>query len=351
MADVQPLRGLRYNQAAIGDDLAQTITPPFDVIDAQAQAAYYARNPYNVIRLELGQTTPADNTLNTVYTRAATTLAEWRLNGILYQESAPCYYLYQQRFTYGGQTYTRTSLLARVRLEDWEKHVILPHEHTRKKDKEDRLQLLRACSTNFSPIMFIYDDPQHRIRRLLAAYEQQPEIHITDEVGEEHLLQPITDRAHLAQMQDFFAPRQLYIADGHHRYTTALNYRNEIAQQRQGINPQDGVNFVLVALIDIDDPGMLVLPTHRLLSGLDPQQLNRLSQAQLTQNAHFDVTSLTTDVSDDAMIEQLSRASAQAPSLILKTAHEMMLLSINEQGKQRMTPVDTARNGTRWTSL
>jgi uncharacterized protein (DUF1015 family) len=348
MADVQPLRGLRYNQAAVGDDLAQTITPPFDVIDAQAQAAYYARNPYNVIRLELGKTTPADNTLNTVYTRAATTLAEWRLDGILYQESAPCYYLYQQRFTYGGQTYTRTSLLARVRLEDWDKRVILPHEHTRKKDKEDRLQLLRACATNFSPIMFIYDDPQQRIRRLLASYEQQPEIHITDEVGEEHLLRPITDSTQIAQIQDFFAPRQLYIADGHHRYTTALNYRNEIAEQRQGLDPQDGVNFVLVALIDIDDPGMLVLPTHRLLNDLTPEQLSKLAQAQLTLNPHFDVTPLAADVSDDAMIEQLTRASKQAPSFILKTAHETLLLSINEQGKQRMS---TSGHSEAWNTL
>lgn len=332
MADVQPLRGFRYAQEKVGD-LVQTITPPFDVITPEAQARYYQNNPYNIIRLELGQTYPTDSGLNNVYTRAARTLAEWRLDGVLQQETHACYYLYQQRFAYGGQNYCRTSLLARVRLEPWDAQVILPHEHTRNKDKEDRLQLLRACSTNFSPIMCMYDDPQGRIRRLLATYTEQPEIQFIDENGEEHLLQPISNPEHVSLLQDFFAPRQLYIADGHHRYTTALNYRDELNQQRGGLHPQDGANFMLMALIDIDDPGMLVLPTHRVLFDLTEEQLQKLTEEQLTR--YFSVRKVAA-ANDEALLAELEQAGSQQPALIIKTAEQALLLTINEQGKQLM---------------
>src|SRR5437588_7428422 len=232
MAYVRPLRGIRYVREPVGD-LTQVVTPPFDVISKEAQPRYYARNPYNIIRLELGQEEPSDNTLNTVYTRAAATLSEWRLHNILRQDPAPYFYLYQQRFTHGGQTYTRTSLMARVRLEPWNAQVVLRHEHTLAKAKKDRLQLLRACATNFSPIMSMYDDPQGRIRRLLSSYAVEPEVQIVDEVGEEHHFQSISDAHHLALIQDFFSQRQLYVADGHHRYETALAYRDEILVQRK----------------------------------------------------------------------------------------------------------------------
>ncbi|GCF07631.1 DUF1015 domain-containing protein [Dictyobacter arantiisoli] len=332
MADVQPLHGFRFAQELVGDP-AQTITPPFDVISPAAQTRYYERNPYNIIRLELGKTYPTDDAFNNNYARAATTLAEWRLEGVLRQEQTLCYYLYQQRFSYAGQSYIRTSLLARVRLEPWDAQVILPHEHTRTKDKEDRLQLLRACSTNFSPIMCMYDDPQGRIRRVLAHYAEQPEVHIQDEVGEEHLLQPITDAQQIALIQDFFAQRQLYIADGHHRYTTALNYRDEIAAQRGGLSSQDGANFVFMALIDVDDPGMLVLPTHRLLFDLTEEQLRQLNAEQLATN--FTVKSLT-EATDEAMQERLASANQQQPSFIIKTAETTLLLTINDHGQQLM---------------
>src|SRR6266702_2452457 len=168
MADVQPLRGIRYASDMIGN-LAQIITPPFDVISEEAQARYY----------------------------------------------------------------TRTSLLARIRLEPWSARVVLPHETTHRKAKNDRLKLTRACAANFSPLMSIYDDPQGRMRRLLGSYAQHVEVNITDEVGEGHRLQPITDAKQSAVIQDFFAERQLYIADGHHRYETALNYREEVREQRR----------------------------------------------------------------------------------------------------------------------
>lgn len=330
MADVQPLRGIRYNNTIVGD-LAKVVTPPFDVISEEDQARYYARNPYNVIRLELGKEEPADTFLNNRYTRAASTFAEWRRDAILWQEAAPCYYLYQQIFTHNGQTYTRTSLLARVRLEPWDARVVLPHETTHSKAKDDRLQLLRACAANFSPLMSMYDDPQGRMRRLLAAYAAG--VRIIDEVNEEHRLHPITDPEKIALIQDFFSERQLYIADGHHRYETALNYRNEIREQRH-LHSEDAVNFVLMALIDLDDPGLLVLPTHRLLFGLSSQAVGALSSQQLAQ--YFTIRELGTTAPGAAVLEELAQAGEEQPSFVISTAQQNWLLSVNEQGKRRI---------------
>ena len=333
MADVRPLRGIRYVHKPV-DDLAQVVTPPFDVISKGAQARYYARHPYNCIRLELGREEPDDNTLNNVYTRAAVTLSEWRLSNILRQDFVPCFYLYQQRFTYDAQTYTRTSLMARVRLEPWNAHVVLRHEHTLAKAKKDRLQLLRACATNFSPIMSIYDDPQGRIRRLLSSYASEPEVQIVDEVDEEHRFQPITDAHHIALIQDFFSQRQLYVADGHHRYETALAYRDEILAQRKELHPDDAVNFVMMALIDVDDPGMLVLPTHRLLFGLSMEALSKLSNEHFAQ--YFTVQPLGMEETAEVLLRRLKQAGETQPSFVLSTKDAVWLLSLNERGRRRM---------------
>ncbi|HEU5384195.1 MAG TPA: DUF1015 domain-containing protein [Ktedonobacteraceae bacterium] len=343
MADVRPLNGIRYAPTAVSD-LAQVITPPFDVISEEAQERYYTRNSYNVIRLELGKITPEDTTLDNRYTRAATALAEWRLAGVLRQEEVPTYYAYRQIFKHGGQTYQRTSLIARVRLEPWEEHVVLRHEFTRKKDKDDRLQLMRACAANLSPIMSMYNDPQGRMRRLLGEHLQQPEVRVTDEAGEEHLLQPVTDPSQLEQIQSFFAERQLYIADGHHRYETALNYRNELLTMRHELSRDDAANFVMMALVDLDDPGMLVLPTHRLFSDLNPDVLANLNSVSLGR--YLAVRELT-HVDEDTL-QELARAGESAPSFVLMMNQRGWLLSLNEAGQQRMA---TAGHSAAWRAL
>lgn len=335
MANVQPLRGIRYSSEKVGD-LARIVTPPYDVISAEAQTNYYAQSPYNVIQLELGQENPEDTALNNRYTRAATAFAEWRLDGVLRQEERASFYLYQQRFTYANQSYTRTSLLARVWLEPWSKRIVLPHEYTLAKAKNDRLQLLRASATNLSPIMSLYDDPQGRIRRLLSTYATQAEIQIADEVNEEHVLHPIADELVVSSIVDFFLHRQLYIADGHHRYETALQYRDEVREQRHELLDTDAANFVLMALIDLDDPGLLVLPTHRLLFNLNPQALEGLASENLAR--YFTVQTVEATESNETLLAQLGNVGAAVarPSLVLSIAGQNWLLSVNEQGRQRM---------------
>ncbi|HYA99919.1 MAG TPA: DUF1015 domain-containing protein [Ktedonobacteraceae bacterium] len=333
MADVQPLQGIRYNHTISGN-CADIVTPPYDVISEEAQANYYARNPYNIIRLELGKDEPDDSSLNNRYTRAATTFAEWRVNSILQQDTIPSYYLYQQKFSYNARTYTRTSLLARVRLEPWSTRVVLPHEHTLAKPKDDRLKLLRACVTNLSPIMSLYDDPQARMQKLLSSYAEKAEVHFTDEVNEAHILHPITDTNHIGLIQNFFAERQLYIADGHHRYETALNYREEVRAMHRTLDAKDAANFVLMALTDVDDPGLLVLPTHRLVSGLHQDALNKLTSQQLAR--YFTVSVLDKSESHEELLQRLAEMGNVKPTLLLRTMQNGWLLSINDAGKARM---------------
>lgn len=335
MADVQPLRGMRYASEIVGN-VGHLVTPPYDVISEEAQARYYQRNPYNVIRLELSRDEPGDNSLNNRYTRAAETLAEWRLQGILRQDALPAYYLYQQRFTQNGQDYARTSLLARVRLEPWSERVVLPHEHTMSKPKLDRLKLMRATAMNLSPLMSLYDDPQGRIRKLLSAYVANPEVFFSDEVGEEHLLHAITDSQQIALIQNFFSERQLYIADGHHRYETALNYREEVLEQRRQLRADDAANFVLMALIDIDDPGLVVLPTHRLVFHLSQDALNALTTERLARYFTLRTLEQRDERNADALLRELAEAGKSAPSLIVHTAEHTWLLSLNEQGRAHM---------------
>src|SRR5436305_1533297 len=286
------------------------------------------------MRVELGEVYPSVNSLYNVYTRAAQTLTEWRLQGILQQDRQPAYYVYQQRFTHHGQSHTRTSLFARVRLEPWSTRVVLPHENTLSRAKEDRLRLYRACSINCSPIMSLYEDPQGRLRQLLSTYTGQPEIQIVDEVGEEHRLYTIHDLAQMTLIEDFFSQRQLYIADGHHRYETALAYRAEAQEQQVGLQLEDATNFALMALIDLDDPGMLVLPTHRILFGLPQDLLARLAPEPFSQ--YFAVEELPGTTSDETLLQQLQQAGQQQAALLLKTAEQTLLLRLNEQGRHFM---------------
>jgi len=202
MADVRPLRGFRYS-ADSAADLATVVTPPYDVISPEAQARYYDRHQYNIIRLELGQEQPDDDALNNRYTRAAATFALWRLDGVLQQDPASGMYVYQQQFQTGGKAYTRTSLLAHVRLEPWDAGVVLRHEHTLAKPRNDRLRLLRACAANLSPIMSLYDDPEHVIVDLTQqATQATPLADFTDEAGETHRLWHLANETAVAQLHD-----------------------------------------------------------------------------------------------------------------------------------------------------
>ncbi|MGH2514122.1 MAG: DUF1015 domain-containing protein [Ktedonobacterales bacterium] len=336
MADVKTLPGIRYAASADGapPDLARLVTPPYDVISPEAQARYYARDPHNIIRLELGRDEPGDDELNNRYTRAATAFAEWRLDGVLRQD-VPSLYVYQQEFSSGGQNYTRTSLVARVRLEPWEAGVVLPHERTLSKPKDDRLKLLRACAANLSPILALYDDPNGSLTAAMGqstTHGQSPVAELTDEAGETHRLWAVSDAEFARNVLAFFRERQLYIADGHHRYETALTYRDETAELRKGLPHDDPANFTLMALSAIEDPGLLVLPTHRVLRTLDATRLADLRDALAP---YFAVEPL--DGADaDAAVAALAGAGRETIAFVLATRQQTELLRLLPAGRAAM---------------
>jgi uncharacterized protein (DUF1015 family) len=334
MADVRPLPGLRYSATA---DLAALVTPPYDVISPDAQAGYYARHPDNIIRLELGQDQPSDDELNDRYTRAAVTFAEWRLQGILAQDP-PTYYLYEQRFTVASAEHARTSLLARVRLEPWDAQVILPHERTLSQPKDDRLKLLRACAANLSPIMALYDDPKGALAKRLAKVRRaKPAAALSDDAGEEHRLWQTSDALLAAHISAFFGDRQLYIADGHHRYETALAYRDEVRELRRELVADDAANFVLMALCPLEDAGLVVLPTHRLLRDLAPERLEGLDAALDPWFEHESLPGGDVDAWTARLAEAGAAAGADgASALVLLRPAGAALLRLRPAGRAAM---------------
>jgi uncharacterized protein (DUF1015 family) len=331
MADIRPFSGIQY-APELRPHLAALVTPPYDVISPEAQAAYYDRHPNNIIRLELGLDEPGDDTLNNRYTRAAATFADWRLRGIMRQDERPAMYLYRQRFHIGGKDYWRASLLARVRLEPWEAGVVLPHEKTLAKPKSDRLKLLRACAANLSPIMALYQDEKETLQQLFKALNEfAPEADFTDEAGEEHWLLPITDESHIRTIQDFFIDQRLYIADGHHRYETALAYRDELREMRKELPPEDAANFVLMSLSAFEDPGVVILPTHRLIKGVAAERVRSLAEVL---KPYFIIEVLPSSASATQALDALTAEAGAA--FVFVTAEQTFRLRARPEVAQHM---------------
>jgi len=272
MADVIPFKGLRYNPKAI-KNLADVVTPPFDVISAQAQQYLYNRHPQNIVRLVLGKTFENDSGQNNRYSRAADYLNQWRSENILMQDDSPSFYLTAVSFTHETKTVTRYGLIALVKLEPYEKGVILPHEKTFSKIKLDRLDLTKACRMNFSPIFSLYSDGSGDLEALQTEVcQQEAAAELVDPDGRRHRLWRVTDvRVHRA-ITHFMKNKQLFIADGHHRYETALGFKAwtaSIAPQMRTDHPAD---YVMMYLSSMQDPGLVILPAHRMFAGIPAAQ-------------------------------------------------------------------------------
>ena len=265
MAEIRPFPGLRFDEGIVGD-LASVMTPPYDVIDAAAQEEYYRSSPYNIIRLELGKQFPADSAQANRYSRAVACLEEWLHTGVLRIERAPAIYVYRQTFLHRGILRARTGFLAAMRLEEWHKGIVLPHEATMSGPKMDRLQLMRATAANSSPIFALYEDPTGNARALLdQIVAAQPTVSFADRSGE-HQVWTVSDQGMIEALAAVPRSGPVYVADGHHRYETALYYRDEQRAAKANYHGNEAWNFVLTLLVAIDDPGLTVLPTHRLVN-------------------------------------------------------------------------------------
>ncbi len=273
MADIRPFRGVHYNQGTAGD-LAQTICPPYDIISPHMQSELYARSDYNFIRLEYAKELPQDTASENKYTRAASTLTQWLTQGILIADEAPAIYLHDHHFWHQDQEYRRRGIIALVRLEERESRVIRPHEGTLTDPKSDRLTLLRALRANTSSILALFEDRQQQIASVLTAKAKgEPVINFHTDSGERHLLWAISDAGMLEQIQRTLASQPLYIADGHHRYESALAYRRERRRNQAKPSGSEGFDFVMMTLVDFADPGLVILPPHRLVRGLSPPKM------------------------------------------------------------------------------
>lgn len=270
MVEIRPFRGLRYDHKQV-EDLGRVVAPPFDVISEDDQAALYEASPYNIVRLEYPQGPQAER-----YETAAETLRSWRDAGVLQRASEATFYLARHGFSFNGRDYQRYELTAAVRLEPWASGAVLPHEHTAEKAKQDRLTMMRACRANFSAIMTLYDDPDGRVARVLGTVAGTPPLERFDSMdGDSYELWAITDPKQIATIHDA-VQGSIYIADGHHRYETALLYREEAPTlSATGLRAAD---YIMTSLTALDDPGLLSLPYHRLLQGLSAEAKQRFQR-------------------------------------------------------------------------
>jgi len=267
MPEIQAFRGLRYDLGHVGS-LSDVIAPPYDVIGPALQDQLYKKHPTNVIRLILNREEAGDDHASNRYARAARFLKNWRSEGVLQVEPDPALYVYDQVFSYGDQEFTRRGFMARVRLERFGEGKIYPHEETHAGPKADRLKLTKACKANLSPIFAVYRDEDNEAQEVLedAVLTKTP-LEATDHLGVVHRIWPVSDVKIIADVTAVMGPKPMYIADGHHRYETACNYMDHL-QAEGALDPHHPANFVLTMCVSMNDPGMIVLPTHRLFRGV-----------------------------------------------------------------------------------
>jgi uncharacterized protein (DUF1015 family) len=277
MANIIPFKGVLYDPAVVKDP-AKVVAPPYDVIDSEYQKALHARHPNNVIRLELGLDQSDDGPSQNRYTRAATWLREWMNNGALHRDPVPAIYFYTIEYRLPSSQFTVETrmlkgFLATVELEEFGTGRIFPHENTRSAAKADRLELLKTCRANFSPIFSLFSDPEGGVLALLekSIQDGSPRIDFIDDAGFRQRLWAVTDRVVLQEVAAVMQPKPLFIADGHHRYETALTYRRLRCEEggassgpsHATLQPHDSV---LMLFSSLEDQGLTILPTHRVLT-------------------------------------------------------------------------------------
>jgi len=276
VADIRPFHGMRYNPSLV-KDLAKVICPPYDIITPQMQQEFYQRSDFNFVRIEFGRELPQDKDTDNKYTRGAATLKNWLEQGILKVDGKPSFYIDDHHFTYQGKTYRRRGINCLVKLEDWSSMIVRPHEGTLSRPRGERLNLLWALQANTSPIMALYEDGEGKIASVLDTRAKTRSALSAENVdGENHRLWPITNTEAIDRIRRALTDRPLYIADGHHRYESALAYQRERRTYEQSPPGSQPFDFVMMTLTDIADPGLVILPAHRLVRGMARSALDGL---------------------------------------------------------------------------
>ncbi len=333
MAEVLPFRGIRYNPDKVAN-LADVITPPFDVISAADQQAFYARSPHNMVRLVLGKTAASDSPLDNPHSRAAACLKSWLADRTLVRDDQPGFYLTGLDFTVDGREMTRIGLIARVRLAPFDEGIIRPHERTFTNVKSERLALMKACHANFSPIFAMVPDDDATffglIRRLVE--ENPPATAFRGHDGLRHDLRPIVGADSVAAIGAALERRTLYIADGHHRYETALNYRDWVRAGNAGLPGDHPANFVMMYLCSMADPGLVIRAAHRLLRQMPSEMIDRLF---VRAAPYFEIETIScdgpgTDGAFERFIGKLNGSSGQSIGMAAKGRRELYCLTLKD---------------------
>lgn len=305
MAELIPFKGIRYNTQKVR--IEEVITEPYDRIPPQLQEEYYQRSPYNIVRIILGKDADPEHHQTDKYKSAKLYLDDWLQKGILLKDVQASFYLYEQEFCLDGESKKRLGLIACVKLEEFDSKKVLPHEKTFPKHKIDRLNLLRATNTNTEQIFLLYTDDNRRVSNILKAALGKAELGASaeDEDHFSHRLWVIKDKETIREIQDEMKDKVLVIADGHHRYETSLNYRREILDNRKVLQKDDPVQYVMMTLFKIDDPGLVILPTYRLVRNLDKLTENRLKGIL---SPTFEISEINwTDTSDRSILENIKK--------------------------------------------
>jgi uncharacterized protein (DUF1015 family) len=309
------------------------------VLSPAQQHSLYERSPYNVIRLELNEAHPGDSATDNPYTRARAMFETWFRQGALRDEDEAAFYLLKHRFQIRGRTHERTSLFTRLRAEDYSRRIVLPHEATLDGPKKDRLTLLETCRANFSPIMCLYRDPSGAVRRAEETVTARgPDAEFASPDGSGFRLWVVKDAGTIGAVRAAFTPLQLYIADGHHRYETGLAYRDRQREREGTVDTAERAwNFVLAALVDLDDPGLVVLPYHRVLGGLDAttranlqERLHQLFEVRPVEPGKDGVASLVAAVEAPGTAPRIAvygagmvSGAGETALLVLREGHDL----------------------------
>jgi len=324
MADILPFRALRYNPTKVTPD--EVLTQPYDKITPAMQDQYYQLSPYNLVRIILGKTEAGDGESENVYSRAAGSLQQWQAEGVLEQDAEPSIYVYSQTFKVpgdpAGAEAERRGFIALGRVDDYDNKAVFRHEQTLSKPKADRLNLLRATEAHCELIFMVYDDPADEVGKLLAQ-DRAADVALRDEYGVLHRMWKVSEPATVAAARAKMADKKLIIADGHHRYETALNFRNEMRRRAGTSDPEAPYERVMIAFVNMDAPGLVILPTHRVVFGLENFNIFAKS-AEVMQ--YFDIQDLgaVTDVQD--AVRQLRDAGRDRTALMAVTAQNAFLL-------------------------
>ncbi len=319
MADIIPFRALRYNLEKV--TAAQVVTQPYDKITPLMQEQYYAASPYNLVRIILGFREASDNTEENVYTRAARYSRDWRREGFLMRDVEPSIYACSQIFTApSGEKFERRGFIALGRVEDYSAKVVFRHEQTLAKPKADRLDLLRATRVHYEQLFLLYED-SGEIDSLLAV-PGVPTIEVTDEYGVVHRVWQVADPGLIAAVQEKMRDKRLVIADGHHRYETALNLRNECRAAAGKVDAKAPHEYVMMTFVNMNNPGLLVLPTHRVVHSLKAFSVEVFEKAA---GQYFSVEGVDAGI-DAAQATALLKERGQAGTALLAVAANRVLL-------------------------